>query len=78
MSEKVEIYHGELILACHQIAMQFAKKHNLAYSNAEGHCLPYLERMAEAMADALRECNPGQEIVVLTPLQSAGEGPSEE
>lgn len=73
MSQKVEIYQGELTLACHQITQQFAKKLGLNYSNAEGHCLPFLEQMASSMAEALQDCNPDKEIVVINTLRSPEE-----
>jgi hypothetical protein len=58
-NEKIEIYKGELVLACHQITQQFAKKHGLQYSS-----LPYLEGMASLLAEALQQCNPEREVVV--------------
>lgn len=62
---KVELYEGELILACHQLCQRMAQKNNLKYSNVEGKSLDHLEQMATAMLHAIQECNDDITIEVL-------------
>lgn len=61
MAEKIEIYEGELILACHQTIQRVAEKAGLKYDQ------PFsLTSMVELMKKTITANNPNREIVFIS------------